>query len=187
MPTTKKYRFVIVHGWAASPKMFWFPWLKKELVKQGHKVAALWMPTPIYPRIEEWVPYLKDVIKSPNERTVFVGHSIGCQTILRYIETLPAKTKVGPVILVAPFLELDRPGKDIAKPWLEVPMNIDKIKKHLTKIVAIFSDDDPLVPLKNKKHFSKHFSSKIVVLHGRNHFVTRVKFPELLKEINETL
>ena len=167
--------------------MFWFPWLKKELQKQGYEVIALKMPNPIYPKIEEWIPFIQKQIKRPGKNTVFIGHSIGCQTILRYLETLPVKVQVGPVILVAPFFELDGVEKEIARPWLEAPMDIKKIKKHLTKIVAIFSDDDPLVPLKNKEHFSKHFKSKIIVLKGRNHFVTKLKFPELLQEIESSL
>ena len=145
------------------------------------------MPNPFYPRIEEWIPYLKSLVKRPGKKTIFIGHSIGCQTILRYIESLPAKTKVGPVFLVAPFFELEGVEKELARPWLENPMDIKKIKRHLTKLVSIFSDDDPLVPVSNTKHFTKLFNSKIIVLPKRNHFVTSLKFKELFDEINSVL
>jgi predicted alpha/beta hydrolase family esterase len=163
--------------------MFWFPWLKKEMEKAGFKVKAPQMPNPIYPRMEDWIPAIRELVKKPNQHTIFIGHSIGCQTILRYIEELPRGTKVGPVFLVAPFFELKGVEKELAKPWLESPMDLKKIKKHLTKLVSIFSDDDPLVPISNKKHFSKNFNSKIIVLKGRNHFVTKLKFEELLNEV----
>ena len=180
-------RFIVVHGWAASPKLFWFPWLKKELKKLGNEVFDPQMPNPVTPRIEEWVPHLAKVVGEPDKNTVFIGHSVGCQTILRYLETLPVKTKVGPAILVAPFLELEGVEKDIARPWLEMPMDIEKIKTHLSKVVAIFSDDDPVVPIHNKEYFSKDFNSKIVILHSLNHFVTNLQFPELLEEIQKVI
>ncbi|KKQ37224.1 MAG: hypothetical protein US53_C0024G0012, partial [Candidatus Woesebacteria bacterium GW2011_GWA1_37_7] len=47
------------------------------------------------PKIKEWVPFLQENMSNPDEETHFVGHSIGCQTILRYLETLSEKTKVG--------------------------------------------------------------------------------------------
>lgn len=188
MPNGKeknKYRFVIVHGWAASPKLFWFPWLKKELKKLGHEVLDPQMPHPVAPRIDEWVPHLAKVVGVPDKSTIFIGHSVGCQTILRFLETQPPKVRVGPAFLVAPFIELEGIEKDVARPWLETPMNIEKIKTHLSKVVAIFSDDDPVVPIHNKEHFSSKFNSRIVELHSLNHFVTNIQFPELLEEIKK--
>ncbi len=59
------------------------------------------MPSPSAPKIEEWVNKLKELVPNPDNETVFIGHSIGCQTILRYLEQLNLKTKVRKVVLVA--------------------------------------------------------------------------------------
>ncbi|PIN87901.1 hypothetical protein COV12_01405 [Candidatus Woesearchaeota archaeon CG10_big_fil_rev_8_21_14_0_10_32_24] len=76
----------IVHGWGGFPEEVWFPWLKEELEKKNFKVTILEMPNSEEPKIDVWVSYLKEKVGAPSLDTYFVGHSIGCQTILRYSE-----------------------------------------------------------------------------------------------------
>ncbi len=176
-------RIIIVHGFASSPKMYWFPWLKKELEKAGHKVEAPQMPDPFTPVIEEWIPFLSKVVGIPDENTFFIGHSIGCQAIIRYLETLPAETRVGGAIFVAPFIVLPELEKDVVKPWVQTPIDFEKVKRILPRSTAIFSEDDPLIPIENKKHFENKLNSKVISLIGFNHFVTVIKLPILLDEL----
>lgn len=180
-------RIIIVHGFASSPKMYWFPWLKNELEKAGHQVEAPQMPSPFTPKIEEWVPFLSKVVGTPDENTFFIGHSIGCQSIIRYLETLPQKSKVGGAIFVAPFIVLPNLEKNVVKPWVENSIDFEKVRKILPKSTAIFSEDDPLIPIENKKHFENKLNSKIISLVGFNHFVTIIKLPVVLEEINKML
>ena len=84
-------RVFIVHGWDGHPKEGWFPWLKQELEKHGFDVFVPQMPEPIMPKIEAWVSHLAGIVNKPDKNTCFVGHSIGCQAILRYLETLDVK------------------------------------------------------------------------------------------------
>jgi predicted alpha/beta hydrolase family esterase len=176
-------KFYIIHGFAGHPKMHWFPWLKRELEQMGHFAEVPKMPKPLDPKIKEWVSFLSSTIQKPDKNTYLIGHSIGCQTILRYLEQLPEGTKIGGVLLVAPFLELDDKVKKIIKPWVETPIDFSKIKKHTNKIICIFSDDDPLIPISNKKLFEKKLGSKTVVLHEYDHFVTFRELPEILPEL----
>lgn len=117
----------IIHGWYDSSAGCWFPWLKKELESKGFAVEAPDMPNTKTPKINEWVGLLKTIANLPNKDTYFVGHSIGCQTILRYIADLPDGTKAGGVLLVAPWLssltDLNEEELEIARPWLETPIN----------------------------------------------------------------
>lgn len=165
--------------------MYWFPWLKKELEKEGNKVEAPQMPKPLTPKIEEWVPFLSKVVGRSDENTFFIGHSIGCQTIIRYLETLPEGTKVGGAIFVAPFIALPDLEKEIVKPWVKTPIDFEKVRRILPRSTAIFSEDDPLIPIENKKHFENKLQSKIVSLNGFNHFVTVAKLPVVLEEIEK--
>ena len=32
---------------------------------------------------------------------------------------------------------------EIAKPWMETPIDFEKVRSHTGKVVAVFSDDDP--------------------------------------------
>jgi len=108
------------------------------------------------------------VVGRPDKDSYFVGHSIGCQTIMRYLETIDST--VGGIVLVAGFftlkgLETDE-EKEIARPWLEKPVNFGKIKKAAKKFVAIFSDNDKWVPLENERTFKEKLGAKTIALNG---------------------
>lgn len=183
-----KKRVFIVHGWGGYPKEGWFPWLKKELIKQKYEVNVLEMPNTVKPKIKEWVNYLSKQVDKLDNNTLFVGHSIGCQTILRYLEK--ENKKCAGVIFVAPWLTLSnletKVEINIAKPWVETEIDFNKIKKLKIKFVSIFSDNDPYVPLENIKFFEKKINSDIIVLKNKGHFSgdDKVKkIPEIMDEI----
>lgn len=164
----------IVHGWGGSPEEGWFPWLKKELEKRGFKVFIPAMPNPAEPKIETWVPFLSQLVDTPDVNTFFVGHSIGCQTIIRYLETLPEDVKIGGAVFVAGFYNLrgleTEEEKRIAGPWVNTPLNDDKIRKTVNKAVAIFSDNDPFVLPENQVSWKERVGAKIIVEHNKGHF-----------------
>ena len=132
------------------------------------------MPHPENPIIEDWVPFIASVVGEPDEHTYFVGHSMGNQAILRYIEALPALARIGGAVFVAGFFELmglDEGEQKIAKPWLEIPIDCAKVKQHTDKFVAIFSDDDPFVSLRNKELMEQRLGAKTIVEKGKGHFL----------------
>ncbi|OGY93689.1 MAG: hypothetical protein A2406_03930 [Candidatus Komeilibacteria bacterium RIFOXYC1_FULL_37_11] len=169
-------RIFIVHGWDGYPEDSWFPWLKKELEAKGFQVFVPHLPDAGSPRIFKWVPKLTEVVGTPDEQTYFVGHSMGCQTIARYLATLPKGTKVGGAIFVAGFfkhltgLEDDPDVRETDQHWLGTPLDLAKVKTHLPQSVAIFSDDDPWVPLDNQDDFKNKLASKIIIEHSQGHF-----------------
>jgi len=189
-----KKRVFIVHGWDGYPKEGWFPWLKKELKNRGFEVFVPRLPDSENPRINNWVPKLAEVVGTPDENTYFVGHSLGCQAIARYLENLPEKTKAGGAVFVAGFLkelsglEKDPESQVIAKHWLGTSLDLNKVKSHLKKSIAIFSDDDPWVPLDNQDDFREKLGSKIIIEHKMGHFSGSngvVKLPIALKSFLE--
>lgn len=171
-------RVFVVHGWEGSPNEGWFPWLKKELESRGYKVFVPAMPHPENPTIDDWVGMLKDLAEEPDENTYFVGHSIGCQTILRYLETLPNGKKIGRVVFVAPWMTLSQEvwdegeeTKTTGKPWVETPIDFEKIKTMAKSFTCIFSSNDPFVPYEgNKKIFEEKLNAKIIIEVGKGHF-----------------
>lgn len=182
-------RVVLVHGWEGYPENNWFPWLKKELEDRGFEVIVPAMPNAEHPRIEPWISKIKEVVGDVDKDTYFVGHSIGNQAIMRYLEKMGKK--VGGFISVAGFFNLPNleteEEKEIAKPWLELPINTNKIKKNVGKIVSIFSDDDPDVPLSDKELFKKKLGAKIIVEKKKGHFSEDVGVTELQIVLNELL
>ncbi|MBU4069446.1 MAG: alpha/beta hydrolase [Nanoarchaeota archaeon] len=172
-------RVFIIHGWDGSPEEPMHKWLRKELEEKRFKVIVPEMPNSEEPEIKTWTDKLKEIVINPDKNTYFIGHSIGCQAILRYLENLDAKIKIGGAIFIAPWISLntkiieEEDGKEsveIAKPWLETPILWDKIKKHINKFVCIFSDNDPYVPLVNKKIFEKKLSSKVIIENNKGHY-----------------
>jgi len=164
----------MIHGWDGFPKNHWFPWLKKELEKLNFKVIIPKMPNPDNPKIEAWVTFLEQSVGKVNRDTFFIGHSIGCQAIMRYLEKLDKKENVGGIIFVAGFFNLPflktEDKKIIAKPWLETRIDTDKIKNLTENIVAIFSDNDGDVSLDDAKIFRKRLGAKIIIEKGKGHF-----------------
>src|SRR3990167_4448098 len=180
---------IIVHGWDGSSKKDWMPWAKEALEKTGVKVVMPDMPHSEKPEIGECVQYLSSVVGAPDEDTYFVGHSIGCQTILRYLETI--NTPVGGAVFVAGWFNLenleDEETKEIAKPWIETPIDLKKVRAVLPKSTMIISDNDPYDCFEeNKKKFAE-LRSKIIVLPNAGHITSEdgfLEFPEVLFALN---
>lgn len=169
-------RVFIAHGWDGTPKANWFPWLKKELKSKGFQVYVPQLPDPGNPRIYNWVPKLVRTVGKADEQTYFVGHSMGCKTIALYLESLPENKKIGGAVFVAGFFKRltgleDEPGvPETVKHWLTTPINFKKVKSHINTGIAIFSDNDPYVPLDNQDDFRDKLDSKIIIEHNMGHF-----------------
>lgn len=169
-----KKRVFIIHGWAGRPDKDWMPWLKRELEKKNFKVIVPLMPETDSPKIEKWIPAFSTFLKNPDKDTYFVGHSMGCQAIARYLETLPEGRKMGGAVFVAGFFKrlvgLSNEEKIIADPWLNSLIDLAKVRSHLGKSIAIFSDNDPFVSSDNQSDFKNILRSEIIVSHNKEHF-----------------
>lgn len=180
---------IVVHRWFGSPECDWIPWLREELEQKGVKVIVPEMPDPNTPRIETWVPFLSDLAKDADDDFYFVGHSVGCQTILRYLATLPEGRTVGGVVFVAGWVTLANLTSDevpVAKQWLETPIDWDSARSHSNAYVSIYSDDDPYVPTENSVLFAEKLNAKLVLDQNRGHFTDEddvTQLPILLKEL----
>lgn len=163
-----KNRAFLVHGWEGYPEEGWRPWLKGELEKRGFNVHIPAMPDTKSPQMDNWVSHLKKTVGNPDKDCYLVGHSLGCITILRYLETLKPGQKVGGVILVAGFTS-DLGYYDL-KSFFTKPIDWKKLKKHCGKFVAIHSDNDPYVSLHYADFFKKELKAKIVIENDMKHF-----------------
>ncbi len=176
-------RVIFVHRWSGGPLDDWRPWLKSELERRGYEVINPQMPDMDTPMIEKWVGKLREIVGTPDADTYFVGHSIGCQAILRYLETIDAP--VGGAVFVAGWFDLknleDEEVVSIAKPWIETPINASKIEKVLPKSTLIISKDDPYDCYDlNVKKFTE-FGSRVSVLPHAGH-ITEPKEPAVLSQ-----
>ena len=71
-------------------------------------------------------------------------------------------------LLEAAYLE--EGDREIAKPWIETPLNLNKVKENSGKIIVIFSDNDSYVSLSNKEIFKEKLNAEIIIEHEKGHF-----------------
>ncbi len=166
-------RAIIVHGWGGHPQEGWFPWLAQELKKKGFEVSVTTMPETAHPRIDAWIEHLRELVPYPDTQTYFIGHSIGCQAILRYLEHLPERVKIGGAVFAAGWTTLTNLEPEevpVAEPWLRTPIDFEKIKKHGQRFLALFSDNDEFVPRENEQVFKKKLGAAIIREKKKGHF-----------------
>ncbi len=166
-------RAIIVHGWGGNPQGNWFPWLKKELEARNVFVEVPEMPNTDAPEIKAWVGHLAKFVDEEDEN-ILIGHSMGVQAVLRCIEKASVDVKIKGAVLVAGFItslteEITKNPQDIeiARPWLETPINLDKVRAKTGKIISIVSDDDQYIPEENWEAFRK--LGEVVIQHGNGH------------------
>ncbi len=183
-------RVFIIHGWGGGPESDWCPWLKTELKSLGYEAHVPSMPDTDSPVIEKWVAHLKESVGVPDEDTFFVGHSVGCQAILRYLETL--STSVGGAVFVAGWFNLenlkDDEEKNIAQPWIENPINVIKIRSVLKKSTLVISDNDPHGAFEENKRKFAEIGSEILVLENAGHITKEdgfTKIPIVIEQLQE--
>lgn len=87
-------KIYLIHCWDGTCNDGWYPWITKELKKWNVDVIAFNMPNTSSPTIKEWVDTLSTRVQALDKNTYFIGHSIGCQTIMRFLETKKI-TKIG--------------------------------------------------------------------------------------------
>lgn len=178
------YKIIILHGWQGYPEENWYPWLKSELEKKGHEVIVPYFPEPDYPDLGTWVRNLKGIVGSVDETYVFVGHSLGCVTILRFLESLKDDQKIGGAVLVAaPSGDLGI--KEILS-FVEKPFDWGRIRSRCRYFSVINSDDDPYIPTSHAYVLKDKLRAKLIIKKRCKHLSAAagfLKLPIVLKEI----
>jgi predicted alpha/beta hydrolase family esterase len=191
-------RAFIIHGYLGYPEEAWLPWLKAKLEQRGYQVWLPAMPHPARPAIPEWIDFIAKLVGEPDGKTVMIAHSLGCQAVLHYLETLGEKSKsVGQTVLVAGRFpsgmspeqaEKKIGGDEILKPWLAARVDPEKVGRAAGKCTVILSDDDPYVPIEEAKaSFQGNLTATIITEHGKGHFNEDDKITELPSALNAVI
>ena len=182
-------RAFIIHGYLSYPEEAWLPWLKVELEKKGYVVALPAMPSPDAPVISEWIAFVARLVGEPDGQTVMVGHSMGCQAVIRYLETLGAAGKaVARTVLVAggfppglPAAEADaKIGPKVLRPWFTTAVDAAEVKKAAGKCTVILSADDPYIDVPRATALLRaKLDPRFVIESGKGHYNEDDKVTEL--------
>lgn len=165
----------IIHGFAGVPNGGWLPWLMVELGKRDIFACALPMPNSSEPVATEWVDFMNYVIGEPNEDIYIVGHSLGGPAVFRYLESLKEDSKIGGVLLVAPFFEpLDKEnlnsGYRKIDNFLLPEVNFEKIKNIPNKAIVIHGKKDNIVPFSQSEKIVSKTNWELVPVEDGYHF-----------------
>lgn len=160
-------RIFLLHGYGGHPESGWLPWLKRELKASGHSVQALSMPDTEAPRMSAWVEHLERKIGTPNEDVLLIGHSLGCPTILRYLEKTGT---IGGAVLVAGFYEDLGPRFLEIKHFVDQPMDFELIRSHCKRFAVVHGTDDEVVPLPFATRLAEKLGVTARVTPGRGHY-----------------
>src|SRR4030043_572120 len=168
-------RAYLIHGWGGTGSGGWFDWLKQELPKKGFIVQSFDMPNTDEPKIEEWVGHLEKEIplEEIDEETYFIGHSVGCQTIIRFLEKLHKTKRIGGCAFVAGWFDLinlEPEEVEIAHPWINSEIHFERVLEHCNKFLALFSTNDPYVHLNEVEKFKDKLGAKIIIKKNMGHF-----------------
>jgi len=187
----KKQKVLIIHGFEGESNSNWFPWLKRELEKQGFEVIVPDMPNAAHPKLEEWIAALEKITKDFDGNDIIIGHSLGGNAVLHLAE----RKKIGSLYLIAPtppiqypksrwdWFRKEWPDSDIGalKKFHDAEVNFAKVEDNSKRRVLILSDNDPYIPLESQKLFDDKRWEKIVV-HEKEH-IQEPEFKELFDEL----
>lgn len=181
---------IIIHGWGGSPKEGWRPWLVDALEQCGWSVMNPSMPEANEPTQDKWVTKLADIIGEPDEDTYLIGHSLGCITILRYLEGLTDGKKIGGVVLVAGFsndLTFDGYKGELAS-FFTSAIGWAKINSVCEKFFVLHSKDDSWVNEMNYHELKQRLHAKGELQQAFGHYSSGeglTELPIVLKSLEE--
>ncbi|WP_249355159.1 alpha/beta hydrolase [Campylobacter sp. MIT 12-5580] len=176
--TLSQKKVYIVHGYAANKNAHWFSWLKNKLEAKGVSVEVLDMPDSLDPKLDKWLATLQNSIKNVDENTFIIGHSLGCITTLRFIESLDEDKRLGGVLLVSGFYE-PLSILPVLDPFVKEPLQSKKLIKMINKRIVLSAKDDVIVPTNLSENLAKAINAKFVQMPKGNHFMEEDGFKEL--------
>jgi predicted alpha/beta hydrolase family esterase len=182
-----KKKVIFVHGYGLAAPLETEDWpgtLGCELKKQGFDFQLLLMPEAAYPAISEWLIFLVKQNIKVNENTYFVGHSLGCITIARFLEKLPEGVMAGGCVFVSGFCSL--PQIPLLKEFCNLPLDFSEVKRHSRDFAVVVSDNDHIIPLVRSQELAERLGARVIVERNMGHFISGVKeVPSVLNTILE--
>lgn len=178
-------RVLVVPRWSGTPTSDCYPWLIESLharfgrttsgsLSRALEVRALAMPEPGTPRIDTWPPFLlaeAGADRAALGRTLLVGHSVGCQAVLRALAAMDEGVSVFGVLLVAAWFRVDRPWETIV-PWMAPDYDLRRARSRTPWLDVLLSDNDPFTADfgETAEQFRSRADASVTVVPGAKHF-----------------
>jgi len=171
-------RLFIIHGYTAGPHHHWFDWLKAEAEASGMTVTVPALPDSLNPEDNAWQAAMKECTGTVDDQTWFVGHSLGCITILRYLNQQPAGQNAAGVIMVAGFSEPLSTLPEL-NAFMSSPLDASRIVQQVPQRAVIASLNDDIVYPELSLRLSQQLNAPFYALPEHGHFLARHGITEL--------
>jgi predicted alpha/beta hydrolase family esterase len=171
-------RIVIVPRWSGHAGVDWYPWIREQLADESPRVEVVELPRPSAPVIDECVAALGSALGTDPaalRSTLLVGHSVGCQALMRYLASLrlgSSDRPDGPALLcVAGWWAVDNPWPTI-EPWISTPISLASLRANTSRIVVLLSDNDPFTAdwRANRLLWQERVGAQVEISSGGRHF-----------------
>lgn len=180
----KAARVYIIHGYLASSQDHWFPWLEEKLTREGAVVTILPMPNSSEPDASAWIRFVEANVGLPDKNTFFVAHSLGCITLLRYLESLDSGSRIGGFVFVSGFSDSVATLPQLDE-FTDKPLDFDRIIGISPCRSDIASLDDSIVPYEHTERLSRLLGSNLRTVGNGGHFLGSDGFTQLPEAYEE--
>lgn len=191
MESTKP-KIYLIPRWAGTIHSDWYDWLHTVIkTKYQIEIIRLSMPNWNQPDINESIAYLNEQVKDIDSHTYFIGHSVGCQAVLRFLDKQLESKKdlhIGGFLFVAGWFAVDNPWITL-KPWMDNSgMNLSLLTERILFRKIILSDNDPFTSdfNENKSLWIKLLNGEVSIYKNKQHF-NRLIEEDILAEVERMI
>lgn len=168
-------RIILTPRWSGDADSDFYPWLRSELAEQvpSAEVQSVALQSQDVPDVDRTTAAVEKLLIEDHAatRTIAVGHSVGCQAVLRALASGRLTGAVDATLLVAGWWNVDEPWPDI-QPWIDRPFDLQQARDKAGRLVVLLSDDDPFTSdMKGSaRQFSERLGAEIRLVPGAQHF-----------------
>ncbi len=172
-------RIILVHGYKASPRTNFWPWLSRELTDRRFEVLMPELPDPENPDRDVWTKALLETVGPLSDQDIIVGHSLGGAAALRLLESAEARTTPHACILIStPWMIKD----DRFRSFFLTELDHDVLMWRASKFVVVHAKDDAVIPVSHADQYVRVFHADLITPDTGGHFVDGVQ-PVILEAI----
>lgn len=169
-------RVVVMPRWSGTPESDWYPWLRGALGGWGGALDVLALPDKDAPTITGCVEAIDAAVDAAVDAatvgsTLLVGHSVGCQAMVRWLAQRSGGTRAAGLLAVAGWWAVDAPWPSIV-PWIELPVDTARARAAVERVVVLLSDNDPFTAdhAGNAEQWRARMGAEVRVAPGARHF-----------------
>ena len=183
----KHTRIIVIGRWGTRPTRDWYPWFTRQAARFG-TVTVPEMPHPDEPVVGDWTKAVADTLEEVPQGVscLVVGHSVGCQAIVRALASRNPPAMLG-AVFVAGWWEVANPWPAL-KPWCLLDYAVEKARYVLPTSRVLLSSNDPFNPdyESNARVWRDRLGSEVEIVPNAAHF-NRSEEPRVLKAVETIL